>query len=643
MAFGSALKQFTPGFATHVVSSLAEADALLDELKPALLVIDCDPPPRCSVQFFDRLRARLPNVRVLIVAAENAEELKDHQALQPALEFIKKPFELRKFGAVIEALLAPAPTESGTAQSLKLLDMILLYAITAAPIVLRVEAAGGRTGEIHFAEGRIVHAAVLGKTGVAAIETMLSWPTPRFSEGERALDSPRTIHGAWAAVLRRAIESVPTEPPKIEAPTPSSVKREVPPLLPATKIAVVDDTELLLVFVQEMLATAHPEFEIVTATSGFDGLKVAASAKPDLMLLDYDLPDITGADVCEKLLDNEETARVPVVMMSGHVAEMTSVSERFENVIATIGKPFLSATLINLVERTLRDLPKLQVPFSKKINISPPPHQEERVASRNGETIPDKRARSTNVAGLAEEQMPESILDPPPSIEEEIEDLAEASKAPPASATSKIITSPAREIPAGLAARPNAIVLGLPLEVLAINLSSRLRVLEIRARPFLSTVSLHAPAQSSAWSPQDEKPFRLAQVQAEFDVIRVAPAPEAEAHAITRYPLSIDGVELSPATDTDAIQLVSSSAPIRFELLGLFELLRVELSPDFTIDHLVLRRRDQRMRATLLPEALNLGATFTIKKLLLTSTGTIREISLVVFQSSPSARKVEST
>ncbi|MDQ6939457.1 MAG: response regulator [Verrucomicrobiota bacterium] len=644
IAFGSALKQFAPGFATHVVSSLAKADALMDELKPALLVIDCDPPPLHSIQFFDRLRSRLPNVRVLIVAAENADELKDCQALQPALEFIKKPFELRKFSAVIGALLAPAPTESGTAQSLKLLDMILLYAITAAPIVLRVEAAGGRSGEIHFTEGRIIHAAVLGKTGVEAIETMLSWRAPRFSEGARALDAPRTIHGAWAPVLRRAIEAIPDETPAVEEPAASPVKREGPPSLPATKIVVVDDTDLLLVFVEEMLESAHPEFEIITAQSGFDGLKRAADEKPDLLLLDYDLPDITGADVCEKLLENEETARIPVIMMSGHVSEMTSVSERFENVVARIEKPFLSATLVGLVEQTLRELPKLRAPFAKKTKIPPAPVEvlappkDEPLPSRNGHSNSHKPHHSSSVAGLAEEHIPASILDPSPSTETEIEEATEASKASIKIVSSEpeviVTSSRSSEICAGIPqARTNAVVLGIPLEVLAIDLSSQLRVMEIRARPFSSSVSLHAHPQSSS---QHEKPFRLLQVQLNredaLDIIRIAPAPEAQDHQATRYQFTIDGVELLPAADANTVQLTPTSAPIRLELLGLFELARVELSPDFSVDHLVLKLRDKRMRATLLPQAIYIGATFTITTISLTSDGAIREVRLAACQ-----------
>src|SRR5207302_1526705 len=124
---------------------------------------------------------------------ENADEFKGGEGGQPALEFIKKPFELTKFGAAVQRLLARDSSAFGALRDLKLLDMILLHAITDANVLLRVEAIGNRSGEIHFAEGRIVHAAVMGKAGTDALRVMLGWRAARFSEGERTSDAPRTI------------------------------------------------------------------------------------------------------------------------------------------------------------------------------------------------------------------------------------------------------------------------------------------------------------------------------------------------------------------------------------------------------------------------------------------------------------------
>src|SRR5205807_9236299 len=112
-------------------------------------------------------------------------------------------------------------------------------------------------------------------------------------------------------------------------------------VLPRTgkKIVVIDDTEMLLIFVEDILTNADPEWQITTARNATEGLQQIEQMTPDLVLLDYSLPDFNGDKLCERLLQNERTAEVPVLMMSGHVSEMTAAAGRFPNVVAKIEKP----------------------------------------------------------------------------------------------------------------------------------------------------------------------------------------------------------------------------------------------------------------------------------------------------------------
>ena len=68
------------------------------------------------------------------------------------------------------------------------------------------------------------------------------------------------------------------------------------------------------------------------------------------MLLDYSLTDMTGDKVCRALLENPATARIPVLMMSGHLSELAKTAAAYENVVAALPKPFLSGAL-NLCRR----------------------------------------------------------------------------------------------------------------------------------------------------------------------------------------------------------------------------------------------------------------------------------------------------
>src|SRR5438477_2620965 len=129
----------------------------------------------------------------------------------------------------------------------------------------------------------------------------------------------------------------------------------VAPTKTGPKILIIDDTEMLLIFVEDSLALADPTLQMATALTGQHGVKEAARIIPDLVLVDYVLPDIKGDEVCRRIGTNDSTARVPIIMMSGHVHEMTAVASKLPNVVATIAKPFISDALAALVQRTLKE------------------------------------------------------------------------------------------------------------------------------------------------------------------------------------------------------------------------------------------------------------------------------------------------
>jgi hypothetical protein len=93
--------------------------------------------------------------------------------------------------------------------------------------------------------------------------------------------------------------------------------------------------------------------------------------------------------------------------------------------------------------------------------------------------------------------------------------------------------------------------------------------------------------------------------------------------------LAIDGVILSAANDGGTLQLEPTAvAPMRMQLLALFELASVELTPEFSLAHLVLKARPDKMRLTFLPQATQTGATFEVAHVALGPSAQISEIVL---------------
>lgn len=57
-------------------------------------------------------------------------------------------------------------------------------------------------------------------------------------------------------------------------------------------------------------------FETVEAATGAEGIALAIEHVPDVILMDLRLPDMDGAEAARRLLENEQTSRIPVVAMS---------------------------------------------------------------------------------------------------------------------------------------------------------------------------------------------------------------------------------------------------------------------------------------------------------------------------------------
>jgi len=80
------------------------------------------------------------------------------------------------------------------------------------------------------------------------------------------------------------------------------------------RILVVDDIESNVRLLEAKLSAEY--YEVLTASDGPTALAIAASEKPDIVLLDVMMPGMDGFDVCRRLKDDPETRHVPVVLVT---------------------------------------------------------------------------------------------------------------------------------------------------------------------------------------------------------------------------------------------------------------------------------------------------------------------------------------
>lgn len=85
-----------------------------------------------------------------------------------------------------------------------------------------------------------------------------------------------------------------------------------------TKVLVVDDDPQIVELFKDVLGT-DSRYEIRSASTGYDAGLITTEFKPDLMILDYMLPDVNGNVVCKTIRENDKHAAMKILIVSGVV------------------------------------------------------------------------------------------------------------------------------------------------------------------------------------------------------------------------------------------------------------------------------------------------------------------------------------
>jgi len=118
-------------------------------------------------------------------------------------------------------------------------------------------------------------------------------------------------------------------------------------------VLVVDDSEDTLDMVERMLL--ETDYSVGRARSGKEALLLAGQNRPDLVLLDIQLPDIDGWEVCERLKAHPKTRHTPIIFMTGLHLESDDIVRGFElGATDYITKPFHGQILVQRVNAAIR-------------------------------------------------------------------------------------------------------------------------------------------------------------------------------------------------------------------------------------------------------------------------------------------------
>ncbi|MGB3651415.1 MAG: response regulator [Rivularia sp. (in: cyanobacteria)] len=120
----------------------------------------------------------------------------------------------------------------------------------------------------------------------------------------------------------------------------------------AKKILVVDNEEYIQEVTKICLQTTA-KWQVITASSGTEGIQKAATEKPDAILLDVMMPDMDGITTFKYLQENSTTKYIPVILLTAKIQNADRSRYTDLGIKAAIAKPFSPLTLAQEISQVL--------------------------------------------------------------------------------------------------------------------------------------------------------------------------------------------------------------------------------------------------------------------------------------------------
>jgi CheY-like chemotaxis protein len=121
--------------------------------------------------------------------------------------------------------------------------------------------------------------------------------------------------------------------------------------LSAKKVVIADDEATLRTLVSATLASE--DYEIIEAVNGVEALALIRAERPQLVLLDVHMPDISGLEICRQIKNDIELGATRVVMLTGAASPEDVAAGESAGADLYLTKPFRPLELLNVIERVM--------------------------------------------------------------------------------------------------------------------------------------------------------------------------------------------------------------------------------------------------------------------------------------------------
>jgi len=269
-------------------------------------------------------------VRVILCAEPHLESDRTTALSWGCTAYLIKPCPMSKLCELIFNMLQPERGYSGRIVGMKLADIIEMLCFRRESTLLTVlNESGAATLYVH--EGQIIHAECHGLSGVEAVYQILEMEEGQFVS-QVVLDVPgRTVFMDWQSLLmeglrqkdeiRHALSREEDEVTGAAAASPAPRISEIAAAEatePETrlKVMVVDDSRFIRRIVQEIIQTDSRLVVAGYAADGREALAKLGEIRPDVVLLDWDMPVMMGSTTLMHIMIRTPC---PVIVLSGFV------------------------------------------------------------------------------------------------------------------------------------------------------------------------------------------------------------------------------------------------------------------------------------------------------------------------------------
>lgn len=118
------------------------------------------------------------------------------------------------------------------------------------------------------------------------------------------------------------------------------------------KILLVDDDQFVVRTLKHILEKMCG-YQVYTAGDGKEALREVARYSPDLIILDLNLPELSGEEVCKEVRKNEKHKDVPIIMLTGKVQEADRIIGRVIGGDYYMTKPCNVPELLRIIQNVL--------------------------------------------------------------------------------------------------------------------------------------------------------------------------------------------------------------------------------------------------------------------------------------------------